>query len=286
VYLPLGSESAHGQIGEMMIYQGQWVRRYVVPRDPRTDAQLNTRNLFHDITKTIRSAHAFARAAWAGAYGPRWFPMLSGYCQKDFMGVWSAAVADWAALSEDDRDAWNTVAAFQATYNEPGKIFFAVARINAHMFDVTGWPDFEQPIPDGSNAETILAWWNRELDHALQDGMYDDDDVEFTYDSNWHVETDAGAYGGSYHQQTGGGIARMTFYFCGTGVRFFYKNGAGLGTLQIRIDAEFLNHDLSVGIPGYQRSDVLTGVLPGLHYCIIQWHEFGLINLDAVEVIR
>ncbi len=286
VYLPLGSAEAYGRVGEMVIYQGTWVRRYVVPRDPRTDAQLDVRKLFHDITKMVKSGNSWARGTWVSLGGPRWFTNLYRDISTDFMGSWTAAQTDWDAMSEGEQTSWNDVAPYQATWNQPGRIFFSVARVVAQLLDASGYPDYELAIADASNSGDVVAWWNRELDGVLIEGMYDDDQSEFVYSENWEVVEHASAYGGSYHQQSGAGLAKCNFYFTGTGFRAFYKRDVGLGILQLRTEDEHLNVDISDASPTWQQSSAITGLFQGLHYGIVQWHELGLINLDAIEIIR
>jgi hypothetical protein len=78
VYLPLGSKAASGMVGEMVVYQGTTVRKYVIPTDPRTVAQLDVRHQFADITKMYKSAGLWMRTAWKGQLGARWYTSLLG----------------------------------------------------------------------------------------------------------------------------------------------------------------------------------------------------------------
>lgn len=286
VYLPLGSSEAYGQVGEMMIYQGTWVRRYVVPYDPRTDAQLDVRNLFHDVTKMVRSGSSWARGTWASLAGPRWFPILYRSCSKDFLGSWSQAQIDWEAMSEIQQTAWNESAPYQATFSEQGRIFFSVARVVSKLLDASGYPDYELPVADGDNSAAVATWWSRELDGALIEGFYEDGHPDLIYSANWDVVSDGSAHGGSYHQQSGAGLASCTFYWTGTALRVYFNGQSGFGIMQIRTDPEYMNVDLAGGSHAWQKSVLLSGLYRGLHFGIIRWHEFGLINIDAIEITR
>ena len=78
LYLPLASQQAFGTFGGLITYQGTICRVYTVPYDPRTNAQVDTRKLFYDHTKMLKSLGLFGRAACSSWYGSRWYTELTG----------------------------------------------------------------------------------------------------------------------------------------------------------------------------------------------------------------
>jgi hypothetical protein len=197
---------------------------------------------------------------------------------------------DWEGMNELEQSAWNQDVPYQATHNEPGRIFFGVARVVSKLLDASGYPDFELPLAGANNSLAVAAWWNRELDGALQPGMYDDQDPAFSYSGPWQILNHASAYDGRYHQQSGAGLASCVFYWCGSAIKVYFKRETGAGRLQVRSDPEYVNIDQAAGTGGgsplWQQSATLSGLFGGLHFGIIRWHEFGMVNFDALEVIR
>src|SRR5258707_13587327 len=97
-YLPLGSQLASGSIGEMIPFQGESARSYFVPYDPRTDLQINTRHLFHDINRMLKAGGPWARAAWKTQWGSRWMAVLYGQARGNVSGYWDFADAIYEAF--------------------------------------------------------------------------------------------------------------------------------------------------------------------------------------------
>lgn len=286
VYLPLASAEAFGQVGEVIVYQGVSVRKYVVPRDPRSGAQLDVRKLFFDINKVSKSMGDFLRAEARTKLGPRWHSVIYGHCKRDEGGFWSDAVTLWNGFSEVERDGWRSVAPYAATWNDPGFIFFAVQHVIYQIYirdfgEALYWDDL---LGDGYTFAG--ANWGKDMSGVVYAGLRDDDYGDFSYDSGWVTYSDAEAFGGSYKSIGSPHNGTIQVYFFGRQIKIHHLIGPTFGVGNVWIDdvnvGEINQYNVSAGHGVVWTSPVLER---GLHRFYIHRIPSQLINVDAIEII-
>jgi hypothetical protein len=161
VSLPLGSESASGAFGNLGVFQGNTVRSLVTPTDPKTAAQLATRGLFYDVTKTLKAAGPWARGVWSGYFGSRWFTEIPKQCTGVANEKWIEAGEVWDAMTELQKVAWAAVAPFQDTVSAKGEVFSKLVRALGYTLpnSYNVWANIGH---GGAGAHTAAAaWWLR-----------------------------------------------------------------------------------------------------------------------------
>ncbi|SRR6266498_2266872 len=285
VYLPLGSASAHGDMGKMVIYQGTMVRQYVVPRDPRTAAQLNVRQVFHDVSKITRTAGLWVRAALKTVYGPRWFTEVykaAQYVIRNQIAPFAMNADEiWNTFTEEQQAAWNDAAPYQATFNEPGRVWwwviFGMQKDFVWQFDI---PIFEDVAPDAP-----VDWWNRNLDGVQGAGMLDDIvDIGAT-SGTWDLVSDSNAHGGSYRKVPGSTSGAFGIYFYGRRASFIHMQGPDQGEVVLVWDMGNIVHKVLYNASVEWQQEFNTGSLPlGLHFVQVEKIGFSDVNIDAVEI--
>lgn len=187
VHLPLGYPTISGDYDGMLVFQGTVVRRYVVPKDPRTDSQLFERRMFSDVKRVIGSLGKWGRSACRLVFGSKWSTIIYEIYKSDMDEGWTLAMDSYSQLSAEQKAEWNEAAPYQATFNEPGRLFFGVGAI---LFYFLGSRYFV-PSPFNSAPGLLLAWWIAELDELgfqvqTQPGsFYDDRDWRWSYTGNY-----------------------------------------------------------------------------------------------------
>jgi len=163
VILPYGYPLLSGQTATTVIYQGTVERSYTNVVDPRTNSQLFARELLSDISKIRGSAGAWVKSAWKHQFGSKWSSVIYQMVKGDVDGYWTDSSDAWLALSELNRQNWRDAAPFQATYNDPGELWFRLLYLVFSWVDDHGLNIFYQPeVAEGTLAES-LAWWTAEL---------------------------------------------------------------------------------------------------------------------------
>jgi len=286
VYLPLGSKSASGMLGEMVVYQGTTVRKYVIPRDPRTSAQLDVRHLFADVTKTYRSAGLWCKSAWKGAFGSRWFTGLYGRVTANGNARWLEAAAIFDSFQEVSKAAWDENAPFLATWNRPGLVFWVCQFVAYNWFVELGLFEFGTGEYGEGDASTAADVWLQGLDNVLLGGLFDQDEGLVKFNSGWHFVADAAAYDGGYQETLSGASRQCYFWFYGAQIKLIGKAANGLGSLTVSIDNVQMTvieqHQLEIE---YQVVWTVPAVKKGLHYCSINGSGSPVANIDAVIVL-
>ena len=285
VYLPLASAEAYGAVGEMMIFQGQTCRAYVVPYDPRTEAQLDVRKLFYDVTKMQTFCGAWVKSAWKIAFGSRWYTSLYKRVTESGAARYNAAAAEWDGFTTEQKEAWNLAAPFKVTYNPPGEVFYVVMSVMSDWMIELGAPGYEFPGIDADNAAGIGEWAAWTLEDVLTAGSYEDSHALLTYVGSWSVISDAGASGGAYHQSATTGTPSVSFYFYGTQFSLVFEKNAGRGAASVAafgMATQIVNQNDSVQT--WQSEWLSVGLPKGLHYVTITRTGTGAINLDAIGI--
>lgn len=285
VYLPLASAEAYGAIGEMIVFQGQTCRAYVVPYDPRTDAQLNVRELFYDVTKMQHFCGAWAKSAWKVVFGSRWYTSLYKRVTENGAARYNAAAAVWDGFTTFQKDAWNTAAPFKVTYNAPGEVFYVLMVVMSDWFTELGAPGYEFPGIDADNAAGIGDWaaWN--LEDVLTSGSYQESQSQLIYFGSWSTISDASASGGAYKQSAASGSPSVSFYFYGTQFSLVFEKNTGRGAASVAafgMATQAVNQNDSVQT--WQYVWLSVGLLKGLHYVTITRTGTGAINIDEIGI--
>lgn len=226
VYLPLGSAAASGQMGEMVIYQGVTVRKYVIPTDPRTQAQIDIRNLFFDVTKTLRTLGLFGRGVLAGLFGPRWYTMAYQRAAGAGAGNLAGYDPEWDAFTLEEQDAWRAASPFVATYSDPGQIFYSFARVLQFWVSTVSPETFLSVAPAADNAAAYRAAWDVGLENVLTSAKVGHDDARLIYTGTWTTWSHPQAFIGSLARTVVVGNS-VKFYFRGNRVNIgIYKSAA------------------------------------------------------------
>jgi microcystin-dependent protein len=281
VYLPLGSQSASGTLLETIVYQGQTVRVYDVPTDPRTSDQLDVRHLFYDITKMVKSAGPWARAVFKTKYGPRWYTLLYQHCKLDSFGGWSAGQAYWDGYDSMQRAHLDAVAPFLATYNEPGRIFLCLLQVL--YFDSENYPGYSFDIADWEegNIDDALDFWVRDLSTAFEGGTFASDDPLLTFSGSWTSTADGLAYHGKYAKANVVFFPDVQFYWFGTSLKIGFVSDPAFGSLEVNFEtgspmyAEQFSVSRAYG--NIWQGPTLT---KGLHHCTLYRHGSGPATLE------
>jgi len=285
VYLPLASSEAYGAFGETIVYQGVTCRVYVIPSDPRTDAQIAQREIFHDVTKMVRYFGLWARGAWRTVFGARWFTGLYRRITENGLQRLLEADAEFDAMTVEQKDAWNQYAPFQVTFNAPGMIFYAVMRTWELWCSELGAPFFGWSGIDPDNAVGAGEWALKDLSGVMSAGKHDDDQLLISYNGSWIAVVQALAYGGDYHESSTTGAPFVSFYFHGSQFALVYRTSTGGGIAKVSTFGmgDQLVDQNSVTTE-YQVEKLMPGLSRSLHYVTITRQGTGAINLDALEI--
>lgn len=158
---PLHSDTASGQLGRTIVFnKNGTVRKYLVPANPMTSLQGETRQVMLNVAKAIAlldvSFIESVRAIVPLAY--RWSAFLIQSAVGQGLTAWNNAIAQFAALTNAEQTAWNDEATARgitqytvsyATTPAPtsGATMFALANA-AYTLGVAG----SLAAPNGTNA--------------------------------------------------------------------------------------------------------------------------------------
>lgn len=197
VYLPMGYPIQQGTEFDLIVYQGNLVRLYTLPADPRNDSQLFQRKFLSDVAKMRGFLGETGRAALTAALGTTWATVLFQLIKNDAFSWWSDAETVWEAMNETDKQDWRDAAPYQVTYNDKGWIFFGLCRVMASAiaeYSVGAWLT---KVWQAGEAGDALAWFEADRDDAFQTGstFYNSGVIRF-YGSwatmTWHYGVSSG----------------------------------------------------------------------------------------------
>lgn len=285
VYLPLNSAEAHGKFGETIVFQGTTVRKLTVSKDPRTVAQVTTRNLFHDCTKMIKSADMWPKAAWRTILGSRWYSLLYKKVKSAITIPWEPQSVNsddvWSTFDEARKDRWREAAPFQATYNDPGLIYWYVYFGSFQtLFD-----KFLHPYWSAGFEEPPSEWWTLGLGTVGVDAVYDETSNIINYTGTWNQVSDVNAHGGGYKKQMNVMAGGLDFYFYGRRAKIIHMKGPGQGNFSVTVDYEnqFIYSLYDAETTWQEVFD--TGELEkGLHYVSMFTAPMTTVNFDGMEI--
>lgn len=282
---PLGSGSASGQIGKMLIFQGQTVKNYKAPKINKTVPQLAAEDRFADVNKTLRALKGWGRAALETLFGRNW--MAFGY--QGIVTYWAQHLVGWAELSGPEQETWLQYAPVTATRLEAGQVFYCVAQgLNSFLIngDYFQYEYFEVGEVNASGART---WWDRSLEGVFLPGVFDQENPDFGFSlpgTWWLLVNDAQAYQGSYRESLTTGPVLFNLYFYGSSFGIFYKQTASLAGLQLETDlgnAWLISQNDPT--PEYQVEWRSPAMVKGLHRVTgFRTGAVGSVNVDALAV--
>jgi hypothetical protein len=282
---PLGSGSASGQIGKMLIFQGTTVKNYKAPKINKSEAQLSAEDRFADVNKTLRALKGWGRAALETLFGRNW--MAFGY--QGIVTYWAENLAAWGELSGGDQAEWASYAPVASTRLDKGQVFFCCAQgLNSYLID-GNYFQYEFFEVGEVNAQGSRDWWDRTLEGVFLTGVFDQEntDLVFTLPGTWWVlVNDASAYEGSYRQSVTSSPVNFVFWFYGAGFGIFYKQTASLAGLAIETDLGNLwTISQNDPTPEYQVEWRSPAMVKGLHRVTgMRTGAVGAVNVDAIAV--
>lgn len=206
VYLPLGYPELGGTFSTV-VYQGTMARRYVVPNDPRTDSQVFQRNLLSDVSKVRASAGRWAKAAWKLQFGSKAASVIYQMVKANPYGFWGNAWDEFDGFDDVTQQNWRDLAPFAVTYNDPGRIFFALAKMLYMWGEHSGNNFYKMDNPTDWGADETAGWWTADIDqYGWQVGgvplkWIHDLDIQFDYFGSWSSVAD-GSANDDYLKQT------------------------------------------------------------------------------------
>lgn len=241
VILPLGYPVESGAVGDSMIYQGTVVKVYTLPKDPRTDAQIFQRKLFSDIAKMRASAGEWAKRSWRISYGSKWTSVIMQMAKADVDGYWSDAWDEWDGFSIAQQDYIRENCGFLGTFNDPGRVWWALYSM-LYKWDLNnGGVLFYQPVPNANDPDAMFTWW---LIGADGYGLKSNADVATWYDDRiswasqngtWAFWSGSGPRDDTLKQgSTVGGYLEVFYSF--NHCRLWYAKNVDTGIIQVYYD--------------------------------------------------
>lgn len=287
VLLPMGYPLQSGQEYQHIIYQGAVVRSYTLPKDPRSATQIQNRRFLSDFAKMRSTAGTFARAAMRSSLGSTWSTIVYQYAKADIDSCWSNAVDVWASFSEIGRDAWRSVAPYEATFNDKGLIFFAMLRVCKYVCSVSDFDFFGIEEWGEEQSAVALAWWVRSVADYLKKGFYDLPASALLFSVSGDTVNNASAFGGSYLDN----VTTFEFLIYGYNASFRARRVPGLGVVRYWFDGRMCEEvDISNAIEVWQTSisgPASNGIdgrdFKGLHHLKVEVVS-GSVNIDSATV--
>lgn len=285
VTYPLGSEEAHGAVGQSLIFQGGTVKAWRAPVIKKTPAQLGAQDKFQSVNKMMKVISLWGRGSLQAMLGQRWYSQI----YKEIVDHWDEAEIAWDDLSSEHQAEWLESAPYPGTVLDCGKTFYICAYGIDAVCHRLGWNFFGVWLPEGTNAAAVRLFWDKSLDDVFGPGMFDDtneDLVGFTTPGNWTDIEDAQAYGGSYHESHLTNAVGILFSFYGTHCGFLYRQTPGNGSAYVYIDNLAPVTFSQNGVEDLYQQEWNTEIFQkGLHNVyLVRWGAAGKINIDGIVV--
>lgn len=164
VILPYGYPVISGEGWSSLVYQGTVVRLYADAADPRTDSQNFERALFGDLKRLISSAGMWPKSSWRFMFGTRWSSIVYQMARGNVDGYWNFGLSAFDGINLTQKNLWRASAPYQATYNDPGRVWYAYLYMLYQWATSKGINNFKMVNPIGANAASMLVWWQAGLD--------------------------------------------------------------------------------------------------------------------------
>lgn len=268
-----------------VIYQGNVVRLYSIPTDPRSDAQLQNRRFLSDVTKVKKNLGVFAKGACRAVMGSSWGTVIYQIIKADIESFWSEALAEWDDFGATNKDAWRAASPYQATFNDVGEIYFGLSRVIARSLNFFSGSYWGSALWTETQSAAAAAWWAKDLTNVLTKGICFDDHPGITYNANFTRYFDANAYGSYYRKAGGGGTPTLEFYFKARYFTFWFAKGPSYGVVKVIVDGvenSQVNQYLSSTL--WQTNSNVTAGFTGLHHVKMERLSGSEINLNYITV--
>lgn len=287
VILPLGYPVVSGTEAELIVYQGTVVRSYEIPKDPRTDQQLYERRFLADLVKMRSRLGLWARGACRSALGSKWGSVVFQFAKLDFNGWWSDGWNAWAEFTETQKDNWRLAAPFQATYNDPGRVFYTLSVFLYNLINERTGANWESLYWGANQSAEALDWWELGITGVFSKAKVDDRSAFLNYVGTWLQSGAAFSYLTTLTASNSSPVNSMYFYCKGRFITFYYAKGAGYGDLSVSCDGVSfgsISQTYNGGGELWQQEQTIDLLYNGLHY-VKAWGSSGSgVNIDAMKV--
>jgi hypothetical protein len=284
VYLPYGYPVQSGQPYDNVVYQGNIVRVYDIPIDPRTNEQLFNRRFLADTSKVRSMLATWGKAAGRTVFGTKWATVVYQLIKADEDARWTEAEDAWNGFVQSEKNTWHDAAPYSATFNDPGKMFYCYARVLAQLLFDFSSITWGAEVWGASDSAAAADWWTWTTGGAMNPSIYDDTSTLFTYLDGWKINGFAGAYGDAVHDTISSGTAACEFYFHGSSFDFQYVKFSDYGNAKVYLDG------VLKGTINQYNGTLLTGLFntytadfKGLHFVKVI-ADASKINIDCVTV--
>lgn len=290
VYLPLGYPVQSGTFSTL-VFQGQVVRLYMSIDDPRTDTQIFRRKLLGDVTKMRAVMGEYAKRAQGIQFGSKWGAIINQMCMGDVDGLWSTAWGEWDSMSQSQRNYLNDNAPFVATWNMPGRVYWALYQTLYNWNEAHGGNKFHMPLIVASDPDEGWIWWRAKIDkYDLQADAdvaewSDSNDGPFMQNGSWSNWTGTGPRNSTMRiGSTVGGYLEINAKY--NHLKLWHGKNTDRGNIQIYYDDAVQATINSNGAESYQNIyDV--GYVPVIKQPVRFIHggpAGKIIDVDGVEV--
>ena len=287
VYLPLGYPQMSGEVFETLIYQGNVVRLYQVPNDPRTDSQTFERKLFSDFVKMRSTLGPWARGALKSALGSKWATVLYQLAKIDHEGMWSQTLDSWDEIQANEQEGWREMAPYQATFNDPGQVFYRLAQFVYYVLtDFLGWA-WGAAEWASNEEENAVGWWVGDIEGLATQQKLDDRSDYLHYVGSWIQAGIQWTYLQTSSATLNENQERAWLTFFGRSFDFIFTKNVLQGTVQVWVDGSKRADvdQLYNGNPAlYQQSVAVDCNYRGMHYVEFKNPGTGYWNIDAVDL--
>lgn len=156
---PLMSISASGKLGTAMVFDKRGiVRKYTVPANPQSAAQMLVRNKLGDIQRSLKLLGTVLRTELKSGFGYRWNSVIVGELTKNNAAALTAYLAEFAAFQAGEKTAWGTADGSAPVELNDGEALYACA---SAIFDIASRLGVTVSLtePANDNAVTVGAEW-------------------------------------------------------------------------------------------------------------------------------
>lgn len=261
VYLPMGYPIQQGVNFDLIVYQGNLVRSYTLPKDPRNDSQLFERKMLSDVSKMRGTLGFWGKTAMKEVLGSGWSAILYQLIKSDSFSWWSDAILEWEGFDEVEQDDWRDAAPYKVTFNDMGKIFFLLSRVVGKAigyYGLASWLVDEWGAGEGSAA---LAWWSRGKENFSVLSAYYFNTPGMNHRGDWEEMLNNEPQGSYSYVSSGGADDRVELYgfgkefylvgddfsVCGAGE--FYFNGVKMSDMDFSEKVESSFDDYVLVLP-------------------------------------
>lgn len=155
----LFSMSASGQFGKALVFDKRGrVRKYVVPANPQTTAQMLVRNKLGDIQRSLKLLGAGLRGELKTGFGAAWNSMIVGELTKNSGAALDAYQTEFDAFTPQQKTDWNTADTSTPVALTAGFVLYACSSAIYDMAARLG-VTVSLTLPAAGNSSTVGTEW-------------------------------------------------------------------------------------------------------------------------------